>query len=247
MRLFNCTTVYEDFEFYSKSLPIWVTASTKSFIDVITNKDIIFPCHFAASSYKQNCLFLTYLEAVELNDPVTILEVIKGYLEKVRESNEFTALVVFIRTEYQDREIDYYENTFWKLLQFIHDKDCDPWPINATKNSSDRDWKFYFNSTALFINAHSSHFIKRKSRLAPSDLMLIIQPFKNLENLENHSKNPQAISNRIREYVRCYDSMEISKVFGKSYTDIETLNWKQFWVSDDDKYYEEKLCPLKID
>lgn len=225
--------------------PVWLTSCYKDFVAIITAKTPLFPCYFAPSAHFHSAMFYTYIEKEELDNPVEFLNSVSEYLLKVKESKHYTALVVFIETSLKNQSLLYYENCFWNLLQYMIDNDSKKWSDATTKDCDDQAWKFYFDGVPIFINGHSSAYKKRKTRSAPCDLMLIIQPFENLDRLESHS-NAESVSNHIRRFVNEYDGANISHVFGKSFIDPNTYNWKQFWLAETDAEITDSICPLKI-
>ena len=245
MRLFQ--TINKTLQNQSKQNPPgWVLLCYFQFVEFISNKDPIFPCYFATNAHTQKALFYSYIEPLETDSPLELINTLCKYLISAREFSHYTALIIFIKTKLSNQRLEYYRKVFWELLQYIHDNDLKLWPDTIPKNPNNLDWKFCFNGIPVFINGHSSAYQKRKSRSAPCDLMLVIQPLENLTKLKRNSKSVQAISNKIRDYVESYDLQKISRVFGKNFADSKILNWKQFWLTDTDNELEEEYCPLKI-
>lgn len=243
MRLFQLEKIDSNI---SDSLPKWVNECCKEFIKMIISINPQFPCYFAPISHYHNSIFYTYIEKSELSSPKNFVFDITEYLSKAKQIKHYTALVVFIETELLNQPLSYYEDCFWRLLQFIHDNDSHSWNENIVRDTSSTNWIFYFNDTPVFINGHSSAYKFRKSRYAPTDLMLIIQPYENISKLEQHSNIIQQISDKIRGYISKYDKVPVSEVFGKNFADSNTLNWKQFWLTESEDNIHNTNCPLKI-
>lgn len=75
-------------------------------------------------------------------------------------------------------EWDYHEQ-FWKVLEFLHRRDLEPWLTDIPTEPDDPRWEFCFAGEPMFVVGRAPFYTNRKSRYMPYGLEMTIQPRKN--------------------------------------------------------------------
>lgn len=223
--------------------PRWVRDAHEALSEIIRGDDRPFPCYFAAIAEGQGALRYSHLNDDELAVPLPLHDSLIGFLSQAPTIPGRSALIVFAGHS-GDKSLPEYEAEFWHLLQFLHDNDLEPWPQTIPTDPDDPGWEFCFGGQPLFITGHSPKHRKRKSRYAPSGLMLVIQTLANLIGIAGPGQAAAEVSRRIRGSLAEYDDIGPSPELG-AYGEAGVREWKQYWL-DDDNAPRLGRCPLKI-
>lgn len=239
MRLFS----FENIE--NIVIPTWVSSSYDLFKQTMTSEDEPFPCHFAKLGIENSGFRYSYINEEELSNPNVFKESLIHYLNSYLKLKWPSVLVVFIKTE-STLSLSNHEKKFWEILQYLINIDTKKRPAEIPENPNNNKWQFCFNGTPIFITGHSNMYKKRKSRHSHSDMMLVIQTMETLKPVAGNSKKSSMIRKVIRDRVSEFDEISVTNLLG-SYPDIDSLEWKQFWLPDnnDNSTYLDK-CPLKL-
>ncbi len=224
-------------------IPQWVKLAYNDFIrTIITDEQVKFPCFYAENAFKKESMFFSYLEEKDLSIHNDLLSInVDLFLKYTNDFKNFPVFIVFVKASDKEQDINYYEEIFWDILNSLIKNNPSKKIINTDTAST--NWKLNFSNTSLFINGHCKAYKMRKSRKSFSDLMLVIQDYKNLYSLE---KNNSSVSDLIRANVLKYDGMPISNVFGNDFSDKNCLDWKMFWLEDQDNSIDIiKKCTIK--
>lgn len=133
----------------------------------------------------------------------------------------------------------------WELLNWIHERDIEPWPNEIPTDPNDSNWTFCFNGVPLFINISSSDHKVLLSRNLGKDLYFIINPRANFDYVASvETKSGKLIRQQIRTRVAEYNSEEASKFLG-FYGEKDNLEWKQYQLPEIN-LPSPTLCPFSF-
>ena len=108
----------------SQVVPEWVTAEYKTFHDIVTNPT--FPCYFGMKAEKKDELRYAYITH---NDWSSLPKAVESFLELFKEPPHIRhGLFVFVEPEKEEKDIPYYRDYFWRILQYLHEQDPKIWP-----------------------------------------------------------------------------------------------------------------------
>ena len=227
-----------------KEIPLWVQEAYTDFREMLCHTKDPFPCYFGVIAEEEGCLQYTYLEDNEITRPAELVVTLFKYLDTYRSIKGRSALIVFAGREKPNACLEDYKSDFWAILQFLHNNDPAPWPVEIPTDPKMPHWEFCFGGEPIFITGHSPLHLRRRSRYSSKGLLLIIQTRANLQGLVGHGNSAEKIRCRIRDAVRKYDSTEPSPNLG-IYGDPLVSEWKQYWLADLNEFISEN-CPLHI-
>ena len=218
IRLFSLAEPFE-----SAATPKWVRNCAEIMRGRISEP--AFPCYFASKSLAQGTMLISYVDRDEVDNPLKLAEALRSFLAR-KGGQGLPVLLVFINLD----AIDFFEceQHFWRFLQSLQRLSRFAEPFSPT----DPNWTLQFDGSRLFVNAHSRFYRKRRSRWAPSDLMLVIQPMANLDKLAVSEPAVQQISDTIRRKALQYDGRGLPAAFGRHFCDPDTSYAEQYWVND---------------
>jgi FPC/CPF motif-containing protein YcgG len=139
-------------------------------------------------------------------------------------------------------DIEFYRKRFWEILQYLHQADEKPWPIEKPKDPDHYLWDYHFAGEPIFVFGNAPAYKQRKTRDLGNSLVLGFQPRMIFEGLEGTEKGGIMSREKVRERVEKWDNLpkhpDISH-FG----DVNHNEWKQFFIGDDIEPIKGK-CPF---
>lgn len=228
-------------------IPGWMDDAYNSFKSILLddphNTGEKHPCYFARNAIKNNDLFYTFLNNEEIESPESLVIDLVKFRQISKKSPKRNALVVLIQ-EIQKGGIDNYRNSFWSIMQYLHDNDPGSWPSEKPIQTDDPKWQFYFDNEPWFVNCHCPKYRNRLSRKSISSWFIVFQTKENLKDITGTSKRAAIIRETIRSNIDSYDLIRRSPELG-IYEDTESREWRQYWLPDDNSS-ETRTCPLII-
>lgn len=220
------------------NLPAWVTKEYKTFQTIVT--DPTFPCYFGMKAEKKGELRYAYITH---DDWSNLPKALAGFLELFKEPTKVRhGFFLFVEPEKEARDIPYYRDYFWRILQYLHEHDPAPWPETAPKDPDHFLWDFHFGKEPIFAFGNCPAYKQRKTRDLGNSLVIGFQPRKIFEGLEGTEKGGIMSREKVRERVEAWDNLpkhpDISH-FG----DPNHNEWKQFFIGDDSEPIAGK-CPF---
>lgn len=211
-----------------------------------TMRDTRYPCHFAVKAEQDDSA--RYLFAGDVRDRDSLLKVREGlqqYLERYQSIAERTTLVTFFESTTEERSEREYRDRFWSVLEFLNERDPDPWPSDVPEDPNDPEWEFCFAGEPMFIVGRAPFYTDRKSRYTPHGLEVTIQPRRTLDDISGDTEEGRHIRSVISERLRNYDDIAPHPDIG-DYGDPDTREWKQYLLPTSN---EESLneFPFQID
>lgn len=193
-----------------------------------TMQNTRYPCHFAVDAEQTDSA--RYLFVGDTHDHGALLKVSEGlrqYLEQYRSIAERTTLVMFFKPPIEDRSEQEYRDQFWRVLEFLHKRDPEPWPSNTPEDPNDPEWEFCFSGEPMFIVGRAPFYADRKSRYTPYGLEITIQPRGVLDDISANTIKGQRARSIIGDRLKAYDDIAPHPDIG-DYNDPNTREWKQY-------------------
>ena len=223
-------------------VPDWASACVRDLQIRLTSLDDRFPCPFAVSANRQRTLRFGFVD--ELDDQrqwAPLVDTLGNYLRSYQQLGRETALVVFFRPDGVRRTLDEYHERFWAVLQYLHDRDPDPWPVDIPLDPDSPLWEFSFAGCPAFVVcATPAHELRRSRR--SSGLMLTFQPRWVFEGLEAHTPRGRKARRVIQNRLRSFDDVEPSALLG-AYGSSDNREWRQYLLPDAEPARWQK-CPF---
>jgi len=229
--------VYEEIRMLTKNeikqdlftIPSWFKMAHQNWENIILQKD--FPCHFGTIAEKMGHLRYSYIEN---NDISGLPNTLREFLTL---SRTFThcrhALVVFFEPELQSKSFEYYQDFFWKIIQFLHEHDDKEWiEEDFPTNPDDPNWEFVFDGDPIFISANMPAYKQRITRNFGQCLILIFQPRRIFSDISHTSKQGKKAIHLIRSKVEAIEHLPIHPDLG-GFGDPSKREWKQYVITDD--------------
>ena len=193
-----------------------------------TMRETRFPCHFAVQAERADSA--RYLFAGNARDRDALLKVREGlrqYLEQYQSIAERTTLVIFFEPPTEAQSEQEYRDRFWRVLEFLNERDPEPWPRDVPEDPGDPEWEFCFSGEPMFIVGRAPFYTVRKSRYTPHGLEITIQPRRALDDITGDTAEGQQARSIIRERLEDYDDVAPHPDIG-DYGDPDNREWKQY-------------------
>ena len=187
-----------------------------------------YPCHFAVNAERNDSA--RYIFAEDARDRDALLKVREGlrqYLERYRSIADRTTLVIFFKPAAGDQSEQEYRDQFWRVLEFLNERDPEPWPSDVPEDPNDPEWEFCFSGEPMFIVGRAPFYTDRKSRYTPHGLEMTIQPRRTLDDISGDTIEGQHARSVIRDRLTDYDDIAPHPDIG-DYGDPDTREWKQY-------------------
>lgn len=213
------------------AVPDWAAGSVAALRDRLSSTEEVFPCPFAVSANRQRTLRFGFVE--DLEDRRTwapLVDTLGRYLDMARQLGKETAFVVFFRPDGVSRMLDEYNERFWAVLQYLHDHDPSPWPVEIPGDPDTPLWEFSFSGSPTFVVAATPAHELRHSRWSPG-LVLTFQPRWVFEGLEASTPRGRTARQVIQKRLRRFDDVDPSPLLS-AYGDVEGREWRQYLLPD---------------
>ena len=183
-------------------IPDWFVTSFMNIYAQITNEE--YPCTFATLAEKRGELLFTYIERERgyAHLPETLAQFLQIF--SVHPDRLF-ALVILFQPEEGERELASYHQTFWDMLQFLHEHDPSSWHPQIPRNPDARDWLFVYNGIPAFPFVLAPAYQKRKSRNLGSGMAVVYTPVTEIERTSDGAST-RNILRSIRQRVQRWDN-----------------------------------------
>jgi len=214
----------------SSGLPTWLMSEYRHFVEVVSRED--FPCHFGTVAQLHGELRYSFVEGQDVSRvPATLEKFLE--LSRARPQAKHN-LTLFFEPEHEEKSFEYYRDRMWEILGYLHRHDRASWPSSIPQDPDEPAWEFCFGGEPFFLFAGSPAYKRRKSRNYGSSFILLFQPKRVFQGLDNDSpagiKARRAIRGRLQVWdgiTRFHPDMHD---FGQTVGD----RWKQYMFSDDD-------------
>ena len=193
-----------------------------------TMRETAYPCHFAVEAERGDTA--RYLFAGDARDRDALLKLRAGlgqYLDRYRSIADRTTCVVFFEPPEGVRSEAEYRDRFWSVLEFLHDRDPEPWPSTVPADPDDPEWEFCFAAEPVFVVGRAPFYADRQSRHTPHGLEMTVQPRGTLEDITGDTPEGQKARTAIRARLADYDDVDPHPDIG-DYGDPATREWKQY-------------------
>ena len=207
-----------------------------------------FPCYFAAKAFDSGGQRFLFCDTPD--SPATLDNLatnLSEYLRIVERTSGWEALATIMFVVFKPlnpiASLEEYHNQGWRILDYLHRHDPQPWPADIPRDIEDPDWTFCYNGVSLFINMSCPAHVNRKSRNVGDSFAFILQPRAGFDEVAGNNPKGNQVRRMIRARIGRYDTIGPSPALG-SYGDGATLEWKQYALQDDNEPTKAQ-CPLK--
>ena len=193
-----------------------------------TMRETAYPCHFAVEAERGDTA--RYLFAGDARDRDALRKLRAGlrqYLDRYRSIADRTTCVAFFEPPHGVRTEAEYRDRFWSVLEFLHDRDPEPWPSTVPADPDDPEWEFCFAAEPVFIVGRAPFYADRQSRHTPHGLEMTFQPRGTLEDITGDTPEGQKARAAIRARLADYDDVDPHPDIG-DHGDPATREWKQY-------------------
>lgn len=197
-----------------------------------TMRSARYPCYFAVNAERNDTA--RYLFVGDARDRDALLKVREGlrqYLEWCQSIADRTTLVIFFKPPQRDQSEQEYRDQFWRVLEFLNERDPEPWPGDIPEDPNHPEWEFCFSGESMFIVGRAPFYTERKSRYTPYGLEITIQPRKILDDVSGDTIEGQRARSVIRDRLEEYDDVAPHPDIG-DYGDPDTREWKQYLLPE---------------
>lgn len=198
-------------------------------------QDVAFPCHFAQISDLVGSTYYAFTNsATEAGDCEQVARHLTEFTNVVkisRRGKRYVLLLVF-KPEDLSRDNEYYAEVFWRLLDYLHDHDREPWPQRVSTDPNDGDFAFCFNGMVFFTFANTPAYRRRRSRNLGESLVIVFVPSSAFSGIKLLTPGGIAARQQIRQRLERYDNEEHFPDFGMVDEGIP-LAWKSYFIPDE--------------
>jgi uncharacterized protein len=220
-------------------VPEWVLKEYERFHEVVTDRT--FPCYFGMAAENKGELRYSYISR---NDWSHLPQTLKEFIDLFNPEKPLIrhGFFLFVEPESEEKNLEHYRESFWNILQYLHEQDEHPWPEDYPTDPDHHLWAFSFAEEAFFVFGNAPAYKQRKTRDLGNSLILGFQPRRIFEGLEGTSKGGIMSREKVRERVEKWDGLPKHPNISH-YGDPEHREWKQYFIGDDIKPIEGK-CPF---
>ena len=68
----------------------------------------------------------------------------------------------FVEPECEEQPLEYYRDSFWKVLQYLHENDNQAWPKQIPEDPDHYLWEFSFGGEPIFAFGNAPAYKQRK-------------------------------------------------------------------------------------
>lgn len=228
-------------------LPDWGPACVRDLSGVLQAAQRPFPCTFAVAAARRGTLRFGFVEdSADERAWWPLLDILTQYLKVYKDLSRDTSLVVFFRPD--DRPgaptMADCQARFWRVLQFLHEHDDQPWPQDIPTGADDARWEFSFGGTPIFVVCSTPRHAARRSRHSDG-FLITFQPRWVFEGLAADTARGLAARRTIRRRLAAYDTVPASPHLG-DYGNPANREWRQYFLTDDNDDGEQPArCPFR--
>ena len=91
---------------------------------------------------------------------------------------------LFVEPECEEQPLEYYRDSFWKVLQYLHENDNQAWPKQIPEDPDHYLWEFSFGGEPIFAFGNAPAYKQRKTRHLGNSLVIGFQPRTIFDGLE---------------------------------------------------------------
>lgn len=229
------------------TLPDWAEAHYEEFrATMLGDRDgTPFPCHFGTQSERDGWALYTFVPSTTDEAALAAFrDALLAYLRTFREHSERASLVAFFRDDGCAESAAEWHEAYWRVLQYLHDHDPDPWPDAFPTDPSDHQFEFCFGGEPIFPTARAPCYERRKSRHNPHGLEITVQPRAVFDGITGDTDAGQRARDEIRNRLKAYDDVAVHDQLG-NWEDEATHEWPQYMLPDDERALT--TCPLEVD
>ena len=227
-------------------LPAWGIDALARFKRDLNSETAPFPCTFAVSALHRENLRVAFIDGVRDETGWNALpQLLEEYVAAVPDMDRITSFVVFFRLDRGDesQHLEWYEDRFWTILNYLHAHDPSPWPADLPRNPDDPRWEFAFAGQPIFVVCNAPAYRQRRSRRS-SEMMITFQPRSVFEGLEAETPRGQAARRTIRKRLARYDAPLFPSPALGSYGETGNREWKQYFLRDSNDDPGPPRCPF---
>ncbi|CAM4099852.1 YqcI/YcgG family protein [Bacillus manliponensis] len=211
-----------------EDIPSWVGEEFHTFSSVVLDKE--FPCYFGLTALKKNELRYSFLAH---NDWEHLPETMLAFLRLMEEDTSVRrGFFLFVEPEKEICSLEYYRAYFWRILQYLHEKDERPWPNHIPENPDHHLWEFSFGGEAMFAFANAPAYKQRRTRNLGDSMVVGFQPRIIFDGLEGDRPKGAYSRQMVRERVEKWDQLPKHPNISH-YGDPNHREWKQYFIGDD--------------
>jgi uncharacterized protein len=219
--------------------PAWLEASYRRFETIVLQRG--YPCYFGTNAVRSGDLFIS---AVEHDNLERLPDTLSTFIEVSRTlRGRRNNLVVFFQPLQRLASHDHYKQTFWQVMQYLHDRDPLPDAVPQS-DTEDTSWEFPFAGELFFVVGASPSYRRRASRNLGPGLVMIFQP----RDVFEHSEAGEVVNGEAREIIRRrleqWDQVSPHPEMGV-YGEPSNVEWRQYFVPDGNELVLGK-CPLRM-
>ncbi|MDM5154231.1 YqcI/YcgG family protein [Bacillus sp. DX1.1] len=219
-------------------IPSWVSQEFENFSNVVLEKT--FPCYFGLTALKKNELRYSFLSHDDWSHlPNTMLSFLQLMQERPIVRRGF---FLFVEPEREEQSLEHYRTYFWKVLQYLHEQDSQPWPKQIPENPDHYLWEFSFGGEPMFAFGNAPAYKQRKTRHLGNSLVIGFQPRIIFDGLEGDRPKGAYSRQMVRERVEKWDQLPKHPNISH-YGDPNHREWKQYFIGDDIEPIRGK-CPF---
>jgi FPC/CPF motif-containing protein YcgG len=227
-----------DMQMGTAEQPKWFQAAYQHFHETVT--DSRYPCYLGTQAEKNGEVVYSYIDDDRSHLPQTIRTTIRW--NRNRKGAPLT-LALFFKPRSLEKSLEDYKKRFWDTLQYLHEKDLQPWPEDQPLDPDEHMWFFCFHGTPFVVFAATPMYKKRKSRNLGAGMVIFFQPISLFSAFMPGNPIGVKVRSNIRRKLKAYDEVPVHPALGDEQGYLEHP-WKHFFLPDEDEPVTGK-CPFR--
>jgi FPC/CPF motif-containing protein YcgG len=207
-----------------------------------------FPCVFSQVACRNQRIQFAFVDDLEPASLARSGADLAAYLDAAsrwdgRVSTAQPLIMVFDPERIRGETIEDYHAVGWKMLQYWHDNDPDPWPDGVALDPHSPYWTMCFAGVQIFVNMSNPAHVTRRSRRLCDGLALVINPRERFDKVAGDNGPGRRVRRLIRDRVHAYDGLAHSPVLGSF--EAGDIEWRQYGLMDDNESRADR-CPFRL-
>jgi N-omega-hydroxy-L-arginine synthase len=205
-----------------------------------------FPCPFSQSAAKNGRLLFTFIDDNDSNSLHQSANDLREYLKRAarwdgKVSTAEPLLMAFNPEKFSADCVEAYHEMGWKVLQFWHDNDPEPWPMDVSVDPHSPFWSMCFAGIQIFVNMSNPAHKLRLSRNLGDAMIFVINPRKRFDQVAGDNPQGHKIREIVRQRIEAYDAISPSPVLG--HYEAGDIEWLQYGLTESNAPRKDQ-CPF---
>lgn len=183
----------------------------KTILDTLDDKlakSTAFPCTFSQNAFSRQLVRFIFVDSLDPEELTAAARQLEEYVELSRTwdgrlSTAHPLVIAFSHAAVPPTmALEHYHACAWKVLQFWHEIDPQPWPQDVGTDPHRPYWSMCFAGMQVFVNVSNPAHMVRRSRNLGTHMQFIVNPRERFDIVAGDTPEGRKVRARIRGRIR---------------------------------------------